>query len=589
MSHPAEYAIFGILLLATLGPGIFFALKRTGPVTVEEVFLGSRTLATIPLALSALASLMSSAGLIAFTAHYYAYGMHMAWSFITIQLCLPVTVHIIVPVLYRLKITSLFEYLRLRYGRKISLTACVIYFILTQSIGAVAIFSAAMAVATIFQVSFPWCCVVIGFTGTFYTALGGLKGVVWTDCVQAVITIIAPITIIVKIIYDSTSGRFKLRPLSDINLKVYMFDTKIDLTRDENLWSCLIGVAAAHMYRSGLDQMVVQRYMASRTLEDAKSTARAGTAMLTGFYIIQMLMSFSLIYWFRDCDPQLSGAIKQIDQLLPYYVKRYLTTFTGFSGLFLAGAVSASTSTISSIINSQALILYVDGVSQYFDLTDLQATRITKLLAFVVGTIMTLFSAIIPYLGSATRLLLMINTAVTGPFVGLFLSALIFPCVNSKGAGIATLLTTIFQLWHMSEKIRLGIHPPRMPVSVEYCPGNITTIMQASSKAFTQTPTKLDEVFVLSRLSSFWSNSISALVTIILALVISAMTGGPKTYKKHIHLTSEICLRWWRKLKLISKEYKFDVSSKPEDVYITEKPLIFESHELEKLTAETNA
>ncbi|XP_042148747.1 sodium-coupled monocarboxylate transporter 2 [Ixodes scapularis] len=224
---------------------------------------------------------MSSAGLIAFTAHYYAYGMHMAWSFITIQLCLPVTVHIIVPVLYRLKITSLFE--------------------------------------------------------------GGLKGVVWTDCLQAVITIIAPITIIVKIIYDSTSGQFKLRPLSDINLKVYMFDTKIDFTRDENLWSCLIGVAAAHMYRSGLDQMVVQRYMASRTLEDAKSTARAGTAMLTGFYIIQMLMSFLLIYWFRDCDPQLSGAIKQIDQLLPYYVKRYLTTFTGFSGLFLAGAVSAST------------------------------------------------------------------------------------------------------------------------------------------------------------------------------------------------------------------------------------------------------
>ncbi|CAN7950541.1 unnamed protein product, partial [Ixodes pacificus] len=109
MSHPVEYAIFGILLLATLGPGIFFALKRTGPVTVEEVFLGSRTLATIPLALSSLASLMSSAGLIAFTAHYYAYGMHMAWSFITIQLCLPVTVHIIVPVLYRLKITSLFE------------------------------------------------------------------------------------------------------------------------------------------------------------------------------------------------------------------------------------------------------------------------------------------------------------------------------------------------------------------------------------------------------------------------------------------------------------------------------------------------
>ncbi|XP_040077877.3 sodium-coupled monocarboxylate transporter 2 [Ixodes scapularis] len=488
MSHPAEYAIFGILLLATIGPGLFFSLRRTGHQTLDEVFLGSRTLAAIPLALSALASLLSSAGLIAFTAHYYAYGIHMAWSFITVQFCLPFTVHIIVPVLYRLKITSLFEYLRARYGRKISLTACTIYFILTQSLGAVAIFSAAMAVATIFQVPFIWCCLAIGFTGTFYTALGGLRGVVWTDCVQGVITIVAPITIIVKILYDSNSGHFKLRPLNDINLRAYLFDASLDFTKDENVWSCLIGVAAGNLYRTGLDQMIVQRYMASRTLEDAKRTARAGIVMLTGYYIIHILMSLLLIYWFRDCDPQLTGAIKRIDQLLPYYIKRHLSEFTGFSGLFLAGAVSASTSTISSIINSQAVVLYIDVVSQYFVLADVQATRITKVLAFVIGIIMTLFSIVIPYLGSATRILLMVSSAVSGPFVGLFLSALMFPCVNSKGAGVATLLTTTFQLWHMSEKLRLGVRPPRMPVTMDYCPGNITRAMNISSNAFFQTP-----------------------------------------------------------------------------------------------------
>ncbi|CAN7992860.1 unnamed protein product [Ixodes hexagonus] len=350
MLHPAEYAVFGLLLLATLGPGIFFSVRRRGPPTVDEVFLGSRTIRALPLALSALASLMSSAGLIAITAHYYAYGIHMVWSFLTVQLCLPVTVHIIIPVLYRLKITSLFEYLRIRYGKMISLTACAIYFILTQSIGAVAIFAAAMAVTTIFQVSFLWCCLTIGFTGTLYTALGGLRGVVWTDCVQAVIILIAPITIIVKIIYDSASGNFRLRPLGDINPRVYFLDASLDFTKDENLWSCLVGVTAAHMYRSGLDQMIIQRYMASRTLEDAKRTARTGTALLLVFYAIQMLMSLLLIYWFRGCDPQLTGAIKQIDQLLPYYVKKQLTGFVGFSGLFLAGTVSASTRHVHRVL-----------------------------------------------------------------------------------------------------------------------------------------------------------------------------------------------------------------------------------------------
>ncbi|CAN7990162.1 unnamed protein product [Ixodes pacificus] len=202
---------------------------------------------------------------------------------------------------------------------------------------------------------------------------------------------------------------------------------------------------------------------------------------------------------------------------------------------------------------------------------------------------MTLFSIVIPYLGSATRILLMVSSAVSGPFVGLFLSALMFPCVNSKGAGVATLLTTTFQLWHMSEKLRLGIRPPRMPVTMDYCPGNITRVMNVSSNAFFQTPRTLDGVFILSRLSSYWSNSISALLTIMLALVISALTGGPRAYKKRLHLTSDVCVRLWRKLKFIPKEDELKEPSMADTITMTEKPIEFAPHEVEKLTSETFA
>ncbi|KAH7985370.1 hypothetical protein HPB52_025689 [Rhipicephalus sanguineus] len=47
--------------------------------------------------------------------------------------------------------------------------------------------------------------------------------------------------------------------------------------------------------------------------------------------------------------------------MLPYYVKENLGDFPGFSGLFLTGVVSAATSTVSSIINSQAAVFYVDA------------------------------------------------------------------------------------------------------------------------------------------------------------------------------------------------------------------------------------
>ncbi|CAN8019386.1 unnamed protein product, partial [Ixodes persulcatus] len=197
MTNPVEIVVFAFFTMTVIGLGLLFSLKRTGSLTTEEMFLGSRTLRMLPLALSSLASIMSSAGIISFSAHFYAYGIHIGWTSTAAALLLiPFTMHVIIPVLYKLKITSVLEVTR--YCKGISLTACVIYFILTQSTGAVAICAAAMATSTIFQLPFLWSCIAIGMTGTIYTTLGGLRGVVWTDSMQALVTILAPATIIVK-------------------------------------------------------------------------------------------------------------------------------------------------------------------------------------------------------------------------------------------------------------------------------------------------------------------------------------------------------------------------------------------------------
>ncbi|XP_029841068.4 putative sodium-dependent multivitamin transporter [Ixodes scapularis] len=157
----------------------------------------------------------------------------------------------------------------------------------------------------------------------------------------------------------------------------------MDFTEDENFWACTIGLLVIVLYRTGIDQMVVQRYLAARTLQEAQRTACWGTAFLLTFFILVLAMAFSLIYWFRDCDPQLSGAIKQLDQLLPFYVKKHLAEYPGFAGLFLAGVVCAATSTISSMINSQATVLYIDVVARFVTLTEAKSTQVTKYLGMI--------------------------------------------------------------------------------------------------------------------------------------------------------------------------------------------------------------
>ncbi|XP_049272425.1 sodium-dependent multivitamin transporter-like [Rhipicephalus sanguineus] len=148
-----DCTLFGVLVLGNFILGMYFSLrKRTLPVQSTsvklEMFLGSRALKILPLAASSAASLFSSTGLVGFSAHYYAYGWHLIWAFVGPFLCLPIATHVFIPVLYRLRITSIFEYIRLRFNAAISLTTCAIYILLTQTIGAISISAASLTLFT---------------------------------------------------------------------------------------------------------------------------------------------------------------------------------------------------------------------------------------------------------------------------------------------------------------------------------------------------------------------------------------------------------------------------------------------------------
>ncbi|KAL3191954.1 hypothetical protein MRX96_059456 [Rhipicephalus microplus] len=369
-----------------------------------------------------------------------------------------------------------------------------------------------------------------------------------------------------KVVYDSITGTIPLRPLNDIDISKYILDARIDLTKDENVWSCLVGGAASFLYRLGFDQMVLQRYLASRNLSAAQRTAIVGVWFSALYYLVLMAGAAALIYRFRDCDPLLSKSISTVDQILPYYVKNELAPVLGFSGIFLAGVVSSSTSAVSSIINSQAAVLYVDVTSQYFPIKEAWASRATKGLAFASGIVMTAYSLAVPFIGSTMR-----------------------------GAGAAACLTIAFQIWHMIGRLRSGILPDRMPVTMDYCADNTTTEFNTTQYLSNTTNfARSEDDFMLYRLSSFWSSFFSVIVTISVGVVISLLTGGQETADMHEHLVDDTLRTAWRKsMRRQGSQRNEQIPSAPvltgrtsrisEDV----PKLAIDEGELEKLTKET--
>ncbi|XP_075559663.1 sodium-coupled monocarboxylate transporter 1-like isoform X2 [Dermacentor variabilis] len=555
MMDVLEYVLFGAMVLANFSLGLWFSLRKheryAGPTSaVVEVFLGSRTIMMLPLAASTVASIISSTGLVALPAHFYVYGWHLVWTSILPLFLFPLATHVFVPVLYGLGVTSMFEYIRLRFNSTISFTACVIYIFLTQSIGAISIFAASLALEKVFHAPLLWCNVAIGLSGTIYTALGGLRGVVLTDCVQLLIIFCAQAAIIAKVVIDFMSPGSAVLPLNDLDFSKYIANYSLDFTIDENIWSCFFGAVAPATCRLCFDQVVAQRLLASRTLKDAQRTAIVSSVLFFSTYVTLFSMGVALTLWFRGCDPLLSGAVDRVDQIVPYYINTRLVQVPGFVGLYLAGVVCAATSTTSSTINSQAAILYVDIISPRWKYATRHVLWITRCTALALGVTMTAYSMLCIYMGPLNRMFLTVNTGLTSPYVGLCLLAILFPFVHSKGAGVATIVVVIIQIWHGAKSLQRSTPPPRMPISLECCPANATFHTSTSmifniSSSFDVS--RSDDSFYFFRMSYFWTSFFGIFATVAIGVLVSALTGEIWSKNEQPELCSDLLVRIWRK------------------------------------------
>ncbi|KAH7935213.1 hypothetical protein HPB52_004801 [Rhipicephalus sanguineus] len=184
------------------GAGLYFSFRRRNHGSRDEAFLGGRSIPSLPLAISAVASSVTAMSIIAFVAHYYVYGFHTLWAIPAFVPAGFVVTTMFLPVMYEHRVTSVFE----------------------QALGAVAIYSAAVAVSTMLGMSAIIASVVLGASGTVYTALGGLRSVVWADCVQGLIMTASPLIIIGKIVFDSVHSEVPMRPLTEFNTTFYFWE-----------------------------------------------------------------------------------------------------------------------------------------------------------------------------------------------------------------------------------------------------------------------------------------------------------------------------------------------------------------------------
>lgn len=104
-----DFVVFSLTLLASMGIGIFYSRSGGGQQNNNEYLMAGRSMSSLPVAISVLASFVSSIAILGNPAEVYAYGFQYWFQCFTNFISVPIMALVFLPVYYNLRLTSSYE------------------------------------------------------------------------------------------------------------------------------------------------------------------------------------------------------------------------------------------------------------------------------------------------------------------------------------------------------------------------------------------------------------------------------------------------------------------------------------------------
>ena len=320
---------------------------------------------------------------------------------------------VLLPLYYRLQLTSIYTYLGQRLGNRSYLTGAW-FFLISKMIGAAVRFYVVCIILQQFvfdPAGIPFAVNVIGMVTLIwlYTRRGGIGTLVFTDTFQTICLFTALVLIIMEAISQmNLSVGEAVRVISDSPMsRIFVFD---DWVSPHNFWKQFLSGAFIAIVMTGLDQDMMQKNLTIKTLKDAqKDMCTYGVAFVPANLLFLTLGVLLAI---------LTGDVTGLkgDELLPSFIQGGAILHLFTLQLFVLGILAASFSSADSALTALTTCYCVDIRRQPGNETLRKRMHIAICVVFVIFII--LFRAI-----NSTSLIDAIYTIASytyGPLLGLF-------------------------------------------------------------------------------------------------------------------------------------------------------------------------
>jgi SSS family transporter len=466
---PVAVAIVVAYLLVTTLLGI--VLGR-GQADSRDYFLDSNRLPTWSLLVSIVATETSTVTFLSVPGLAYVEGGNFTFLQIAIGYILGrfAVIAFLLPGYFRGEMLSAYQVLERRFGVTTRRLASLVFLVTRNIADGLRLFLTALALNIALEFDMMTCILVTSIATAIYSCVGGVRSVVWNDCIQFGVYMLGAFAAAYLLFTHLPGGWDQLMAFgqSTDRWQLFDFDPIGEFSTDQTwrewrevvwasltkptmtFWAGCIGGGFLSLATHGVDQLIVQRYLC------AKSQLAAAWALgLSGFVVLAQFAVFLFIgvelASFNATTGQLGENVAGDEAFMTFVIDQMSPAM---KGLILAAILAAAMSTLASSFNSSASSLMSDWLPRFFpNLTDRQALNTARALTIGFALVQAAVAVVAYKMAieeSIVNAVLKIAGFAIGLLLGLYGLGLIWPRTSEPvalaafGVGAAVTVAVAF-------------------------------------------------------------------------------------------------------------------------------------------------
>jgi len=437
-----NYGVIGVYFVVLILIGVYFSARQR---STQDYFSGGGRIPWWAAGLSIFGTALSAVTFMAIPAKTFA----TDWSYLlynfSILIATPVVVMVYIRRFVQLNLVTAYEYLEKRFNVTVRWLGSFSFILFQVGRIGIVLYLPAIALALVTGIDISSCILVMGLISMFYTYIGGIEAVIWTDVIQVIVLLGGAILSIVVIVFSLDQSLFSAIQEASDRDKFHVLNFGFDWTAP-TFWVVVVGGFFANLVTYGSDQTMVQRYLTASSERNAVKSSWTNAIMVIPATLLFFSVGTALFLFYVTFPEKLDPFAKDNDAIFPWYIIQNLPA--GVSGFLIAGVFSAAMSTLSSSMNSIAASFTNDFYLRVNPKTparrSLQVAKIATLVSGLLGTLFALWMATAA-ITSLWDTFFKVLGLFTGGLGGLFLLGLITKRANSAGAIIGLIASSAVQ------------------------------------------------------------------------------------------------------------------------------------------------